>query len=329
MIWNRFFIFVVFPMLALIVVSAVVFGVVRHTLTFDIVPKNGPVYLYVEPGDSLSRIAGKAKQLGLVKRSWHFVSAARLLHKETGLKAGEYQLVSAIKLSAFIEKIAKGDIFYRKVPIAEGLSVTQIEALLLSFPGLDWKGYQPPPEGSLLPETYFYTKGETVSTLVRRMQDKMTEEIDLLWNSRAEGLPFATKDEALILASIVEKETAVADERPLVAAVFVNRLRRKMRLQSDPTVVYGLTYGEPLGRALTTADLRQETGYNTYKIRGLPPSPIANPGKESLAAVLSPANVNYLYFVADGTGGHAFARTLREHNRNVAKWRRYRATQKR
>ena len=146
--------------------------------------------------------------------------------------------------------------------------------------------------------------------------------IDALWDGRANELPFSSKEEAIILASIVEKETGVAAERPLIAAVFVNRLKKGMRLQSDPTIIYGLTGGEPLGRGLRKSELERETPYNTYVISGLPPTPIANPGRASIEAVLNPADSDYLFFVADGTGGHVFAPTLEEHNRNVAKWRR-------
>jgi UPF0755 protein len=178
-----------------------------------------------------------------------------------------------------------------------------------------------PAEGSLLPETYSYSRGEARDEIITRMQAAHRAALDELWAGRAKDLPFATPEEAVILASIVEKETGLADERPRVAAVFVNRLRRGMRLQSDPTVIYGVSGGEPLGRGLRASELRGETPYNTYVIRGLPPTPIANPGKAALAAVLNPPQTDELYFVADGTGGHAFAKTLAEHSRNVARWR--------
>ena len=179
-----------------------------------------------------------------------------------------------------------------------------------------------PGEGLLLPETYHFTRDDERAALLRRMAEAMDRTLAELWAARAEGLPLKTPDEALILASMIERETGVAGERPLVASVFVNRLRRGMRLQSDPTVVYGITGGrEPLGRALTRQDMQTITASHHYTIDGLPPGPIANPGRAALEAALHPAESGYLYFVADGTGGHAFATTLQEHNRNVAKWR--------
>jgi len=286
------------------------------------------VYLYIEPGDGLKRIAYKARKLGLVVRPWHFVAGSRLLAKETKLQAGEYAIESHAKLSKIIEKISEGDVYYRKLAVPEGLSVVQVETLLFQAADLDWEGYTSPEEGSLLPETYFYTRGERASSLVARMQGNMQSALDKLWQERAPGLPISSKAEALVLASIVEKETGVPAERGLVAAVFTNRLKRHMRLQSDPTVVYGITMGQPLGRRLTLDDLKQETAFNTYRIHGLPPTPISNPGADSVAAVLSPSDVDYLYFVADGNGGHTFAKTLREHNRNVARWRRIRDAEK-
>ncbi len=179
-----------------------------------------------------------------------------------------------------------------------------------------------PDEGTLLPETYHFHRGESRQEILRRMKEAMSDEVARLWDERVDALPFKGAVEAVILASIVEKETGVQSERGLVASVFINRLRKGMRLQSDPTVVYGITLGAgPLGRPLSRIDLDANTVYNTYQINGLPPTPIANPGKASIAAVLNPAPTDALYFVADGSGGHAFAKTLDEHNRNVKAWR--------
>jgi UPF0755 protein len=181
-----------------------------------------------------------------------------------------------------------------------------------------------PPEGSLLPETYRYSYGDTRAEMIKRMSRAMDDELDTLWKGRDEGLPFHSPDEAVILASLVEKETAVPAERSRIAAVFLNRLKKGMRLQSDPTVVYAITQSGPLGRGLTRQDLDIASPYNTYQVAGLPPGPIANPGKEALYAVMHPLKTQDLYFVADGTGGHTFATTLEEHNANVRKWRKIR-----
>jgi peptidoglycan lytic transglycosylase G len=324
MIWSRFFNIALLFACGLLLLGAVLFGVFQHTLRLS-VPINKIEYLYVEPGDGLLRVGRKAKQLGLVRRQWHFVAAARLLGQETRLQAGEYAVSPGDSLKNLIKKISEGDVHYRKLVVPEGFSVAQVEAAMAAA-GLKWSGYQTPLEGSLLPETYFFTKGEQAGALIRRMQVNMACKIKQLWEKRAPNLPIKNITEALILASIVEKETGQPEERPLVAAVFMNRLKRKMRLQSDPTVVYGITRGLPLGRAISAVDLRQVTAYNTYRVGGLPPTPIANPGLASIAAVLAPADEDYLYFVADGSGGHAFATTLKEHNRNVARWRRSRAT---
>src|SRR5690606_18966200 len=178
-----------------------------------------------------------------------------------------------------------------------------------------------PPEGSVLPETYQIERGDDRAAVLKRMMDAQEALLAQLWAKRHPGLPFDTPEEAVTLASIVEKETGVAAERPRVAAVFVNRLRRGMRLESDPTIIYGLTRGRPLGRGIRASELAAATPYNTYLIDGLPPTPIANPGRASLAAVLDPPKTDELFFVADGTGGHVFAKTYEEHLRNVAKWR--------
>jgi peptidoglycan lytic transglycosylase G len=213
----------------------------------------------------------------------------------------------------------------RRLTVAEGLTVSEIYQLLEDAEGLEGALPPAPPEGSLLPETYFYAYGDRRADLVKRMQRSMQAVLDELWPQRAQGLPFRSRAEAVTLASIVDKETSAEDERDKVAAVFVNRLRRGMRLQADPTVIYALTDGSGrLGRELTRRDWEHESDYNTYLVVGLPPGPIANPGRAAIEAVLNPADVDYLYFVADGSGGHAFARTLDEHNRNVATWRKIR-----
>lgn len=222
-----------------------------------------------------------------------------------------------------MDKLERGDTLVRRLTVPEGLTSREVAALLEQAEGLVGSMTEVPEEGSLLPETYHYSHGDSREGLIARMSEALDETLEALWRSRAGDLPLASPREALILASIVEKETGVPQERPLVASVFVNRLRKGMRLQSDPTVAYGLTLGgQPLDRPLTKKDLAQSTPYNTYLIQGLPPGPIASAGKAALEAVLAPADTELLYFVADGSGGHAFARSLEEHNRNVASWRR-------
>jgi UPF0755 protein len=218
--------------------------------------------------------------------------------------------------------IVSGKTVVRRLTVAEGLTTAQVLDLLDATDGLEGRIAERPPEGSLLPETYHFSYGDSRQGMVERMQRAMRETLDRLWRKRRADLPLKTKQQALTLASIVEKETAVPHERPHIAGVFLNRLRRGMPLQSDPTVAYALTGGKvPLDRALASADLKTDSPYNTYVSRGLPPGPIANPGRESIAAVLQPLDTDDLYFVADGGGGHAFARTFQEHLRNVQRWR--------
>ncbi|TCP61916.1 UPF0755 protein [Rhodovulum bhavnagarense] len=213
------------------------------------------------------------------------------------------------------------DLRYR-ITLAEGVTSWQVIEELKSADFLSGEVSLLPAEGSLAPDSYEVAEGDDRAELIAEMQARQADTLDRLWATRREGLPLASKQEALTLASIVEKETGIAEERPLVASVFINRLRQGIRLQTDPTVIYGLTQGKaPLGRGIRQSELRRQTPYNTYVIDGLPPTPIANPGSASIAAVLDPARSEYLFFVADGTGGHAFAETLAEHNRNVARWR--------
>ena len=214
-----------------------------------------------------------------------------------------------------------GDTTYQVV-VAEGVTSWQIAYALGEIDVLQADVTEAPPEGSLAPRSYELREGEAVSSVLGRMTAAQQEVLAEAWEGRADGLPIETPEEALILASIVEKETGIADERRQVASVFINRLNRGMKLQTDPTVIYGITKGEGvLGRGLRRSELRRETPWNTYVIDGLPPTPIANPGRASIEAALNPDATDYIFFVADGTGGHAFATNLDDHNRNVARWR--------
>ena len=285
-------------------------------------PLAEPANVVIPRGAGLEAIGRRLAEAGVIADTTLFAIGAQVTGKARGLTAGEYRFPAAVSAFDALGIIERGETVVRRVTIAEGLTSSQAVAMLAATDGLDGTIGEVPPEGSLLPETYHFSWGDDRGALLRRMQHSMDDAIARLWEQRAEGLPFDTPAEAVTLASIVERETGVAEERGLVAGVFVNRLKRGMRLQSDPTVAYGIAGGEVLDRPLTRTDLREETPYNTYVIAGLPPGPICNPGLASLQAVLRPTDTDYLYFVADGSGGHAFAETLAEHNRNVVKWRR-------
>lgn len=320
MMQSRFFYICLVVIAAVFLLFGIGHGLVRH-IAYSPAGSTDVQYLYVEPGSSVNGVARQAVSLGLVKQPWHFKLVTRWRELDRALYAGEYEIPPQTTLYDILTKIEQQDTYKRRFVVPEGASVVDVELLFQDSFGLVMNGYVRPQEGSLLPETYYFERGDTAKELVSRMQNAMQKSLETLWRNRAIDLPFDTPQQAIILASVVEKETGVASERPLVAAVFVNRLKKDMRLQSDPTVIYGITTGLSLARPLSQKDLRTDTPFNSYRRGGLPPTPIANPGRASIAAVLNPANVPYLYFVADGTGGHAFATTLAEHNRNVARWR--------
>ncbi|MEM9168588.1 MAG: endolytic transglycosylase MltG [Pseudomonadota bacterium] len=276
----------------------------------------------IEQGASVGAMADQLQREGAIRSALVFKAAARARRQDGALKAGEYEIPIGASTLDVLDLLVSGKSVLHTLTIPEGLTTAQILRLAASAPKLTGEISLEPAEGALLPETYAFTRGESRDAIVSRMADAQTELLDALWEGRATELPYTTRREAIILASIVEKETGAADERRRVAAVFVNRLKRGMRLESDPTIIYGLTGGEPLGRGIRESELRKETPYNTYRVAGLPPTPIANPGREAIEAVLDPMQTEELFFVADGNGGHAFAETLQEHNANVAKWRR-------
>ena len=278
--------------------------------------------LVIARGAGLTAIARTLTEAGVIRDALTFRLGVSYHRAARDLKAGEYSFPAAASMRQVMEILKSGETVVRRLTIPEGLTSTEVVALVAAAEGLSGEPGPVPNEGSLLPETYHYAWADPRGALIERMAAAQRELLRELWDKRVPDLPLASPEEALVLASIVEKETSLEDERALVASVFVNRLKRGMRLQSDPTVVYGLTQGQaPLGRALTRKDLDTPSAYNTYQIDGLPPGPIANAGRAALQAVLNPAVTSYLYFVADGSGGHAFAETLDEHNRNVAKWR--------
>lgn len=285
-------------------------------------PLVGEAVVLFEPGTSVAAMAGQLEKAGAIRYPELFRAAVRLRGEGGVLKAGEYRIPAGASINDIIDLLVEGKSILHYLTAPEGRTTKQILRLIEEHAALVGELTLSPEEGELLPETYAFTRGETRDELLRDMMKAQDAVIDQLWRNRAMELPFATAEEAIVLASIVEKETGVAAERPLIAAVFVNRLKKRMRLQSDPTVIYGISEGEPLGRGLRVSELERETPYNTYVIYGLPPTPIANPGRAAIEAVLNPADSRALYFVADGTGGHVFSETLDEHNRNVAAWRR-------
>lgn len=279
----------------------------------------------IPKGSGRDAILRRLLAAGVIEDPLVFRIAVRLTRSGGRLKAGEYRFPARVSMQRALERIVSGKTVLRMFTAREGRTTHEILERLKATEGLEGEVTLDPDEGELLPETYSFALGDTRDKMVRRMREAMTKVLNELWEKRAEDLPIKTKREALILASIIEKETGKPEERPRVAAVFVNRLRKGMRLQTDPTVIYGITNGKgPLGRRLFTKDLERKTPYNTYRIDGLPPGPIANPGRASIAAALNPAKTKELYFVADGTGGHVFAETLEEHNRNVRRWRKIR-----
>ena len=313
--------------LLLVAVATIAGGatVMLHRVYSDPGPLKVETRLIISSGASGRDIAGALADGGVVADARLVQLSLRTFTPDRPMRAGEYEFPAGISLRDAIGKLQSGDVVVRRVTVAEGLTTREVISALSLAEGLT--GPVPEPEaigeGTLLPETYHYGWGDSRASMIARMQSAMAETVARLWAARDEGLPLKTPEKAVVLASIIERETAVPEERARVASVFINRLNREMRLQSDPTVAYGLSTedGAFSGRLLFR-HLEQDHPYNTYTRNGLPPGPIANPGVESIAAALKPAETKFLFFVADGTGGHAFARTLAEHNRHVAKWRR-------
>jgi UPF0755 protein len=287
-------------------------------------PLNEPRIVWLQPGTALPAIATRLSEAGVITDKRIFRYSARFTGTASKLKAGEYEIPAHASQAEIIRILVAGKSIMHQLTLPEGLTSEQAVAIVKADPVLEGNAPPIPSEGTLLPETYNFTRGTTRTQIVERMNRDATRLINELWPKRAQmDLPIKTPQEALVLASIVEKETGVKSERPRVAAVFINRLNRGMRLQSDPTIIYGITLGKgPLGRDIRRSEIDRATPYNTYQVDGLPPTPICNPGRASIEAVLNPPKTDDLYFVADGTGGHAFARSLAEHNQNVVQWRR-------
>ena len=279
----------------------------------------------VEKGESLPLIARRLKKENLLKSVSVFKAAARFSGKSAALKAGEYRIPPYASAKEILDILVSGQTVSRRVTIPEGKTSRQIFDILAQTQGLTGNLPDPPPNGTLLPETYTFSYGMPRKIIVDRMTSAMRRTIDELWPTRDDDLPYTTKEEALVMASIIEKETSVDAERARIAGVFINRLRKGMRLQTDPTVIYAITNGSmELKRRLTHSDLQTQHPFNTYRNKGLPPAPICNPGRASVQAVLKPQKTNEIYFVADGTGGHVFARSFDEHRRNIQNWKKVR-----
>jgi UPF0755 protein len=273
-------------------------------------------------GSGIRDIADVLTQQGVIDQPWVFIGGVLVLKAREDLKAGEYQFKAHASLRDVVATMVEGKVVAHQVSIPEGLTSQQITARLMDDDVLTGSIKEIPREGSLLPDTYNFTRGVTREQLIQRMQQAQQHLVHEIWDHRSADLPIKTPDQLVVLASLIEKETGKPEERTRVAAVFVNRLKQRMRLQSDPTIIYGLVGGKgTLGRPIMKSEIEQPTPYNTYQIDGLPPGPIANPGRASLEAAANPARTRELYFVADGAGGHAFAETYEQHQKNVARLR--------
>ena len=273
-------------------------------------------------GLGIRDIADLLQHEGVIDQPWVFIGGVLVLKARGELKSGEYQFSKGASIADVVSTIIENRVVQHTLTIPEGLTSEQIVAKLLENDALSGQIKEIPREGTLLPETYKFTRGMAREQLIQRMQQAARHLLQEVWEHRSPDLPIKTPEQLVILASIVEKETGKPDERSRVAAVFVNRLKSKMKLQSDPTIIYGLTGGKgSLGRPIQKSEIEQPTPYNTYVIDGLPPGPIANPGRASLEAAANPARTKDLYFVADGNGGHVFSETYDQHQKNVAKLR--------
>jgi len=283
-------------------------------------PKPGPHRVTVEEGSTLASVARQLEEQGVIPGTADtYRGMAKIFGSSDPVQAGEFEIPSGTSGAKVLDILQHGRPVVRLITIPEGMPSILVQEKLAAIPELT--GPAPlPAEGSVLPNSYDWQRGETRAAVLRRMTDAMEKELAELWGKRKWNCPLNSKEEAIILASIVEKETGKPSERRMVAGVYCNRLRIGMKLDADPTVIYPITKGKPLGRRIKRSELNAITGYNTYRELGLPDGPIANPGRESIAAVLDPAPTKALYFVADGTGGHVFADTLAEHNANVARW---------
>ena len=285
-------------------------------------PKEGgtETTVILKRGSGVPQIAETLADAGVIRLPFTFGVLAKLTGGGQHLRAGEYSVPARASAFDILAMIRAGKIVRHLVTVPEGLSSAQVADILNANPVLT--GEAPlAPEGSIMPQTYDVVRGQDRAEVVQQMQEAQARLMERLWAGRAPGLPYRSPQQALAMASIIEKETALPAERPHVASVYLNRLAKGMKLESDPTIIYGMTKGRPLGRSLTHADVVDPTPWNTYAVAGLPPTPIANPGRASIEAALHPAASDDFYFVADGSGGHVFAETYEQHQKNVVRWR--------
>ena len=306
-----------------ICVAGILGGIVWSWIAYQAPgPLQSEKALIIPKGLGVQEIAKILQEDGVIDNPYLFVLGARYTKMARRMRAGEFAFAPGISLEDVVEHLVDGEIVKRRLMVPEGLLTREVIEIVAGADGLTGSVETSASEGAYLPETYFYSYGDSRTAILARMTAKMNEALADAWAQRNPEIVLKSPREALILASIIEKETGMATERARVSAVFHNRLRRRMRLQSDPTVAYAVTErGVSLGRPLTRADLGVDSPYNTYRVIGLPPGPIANPGRASLLAAVQPLQTREYYFVADGQGGHAFSKTLRQHNGNVAKWR--------
>ena len=273
----------------------------------------------IKPGSSITSVAQKLEKSGVVKSASAFVNRAKVFGASSTIKAGEFVIPAKASNADILSILTSGKTVQRMVTIPEGMPSIMVYERIMANDRLSGS-ISIPAEGSVLPDSYAFDKNEPRADVLQRMQDAMTKTMAELWPERSADTAVKTPLEALTLASIVEKETALKSELRIVAGVYSNRLRTGMRLQADPTIIYPITKGKPLGRRILRSEITDVNDYNTYAMAGLPKGPIANPSRAAIAAVLNPQKTSALYFVADGKGGHVFADTLQEHNANVAKW---------
>ena len=288
---------------------------------FQPLPYTKALTFDLKKGTSAQSVAKELVQKNLAPHPIFVRLAMRFYDFDKNLKAGEYLLEPQMSLKDILQKLTSGKVIIHKITLVEGLTTAQMLALIEKNKLLSGNITEHPTEGELLPETYTFTKGEAKNAIIQRAKKQMQKTLDIAWQNRAKNLPLQNKEELLILASLIEKETGINSERSKVASVFYNRLNVNMPLQTDPTVIYALTLGQStLNRSLKHKDLEIDSPYNTYKYKGLPPTPICNPSVLAIQAAANPENTPYFYFVADGNGGHRFAKSLTEHNQNIRLW---------